>query len=149
MNSTNQPNPNDAVLGGVEGVKKRATTGSWRLLYAHDSEGKRTAGDINVLIEAIRHGHRVRMLIEATDNNYEYATDAEHLWIRNGVVFAQNNSEVSVFFLGDRLFIRDDSYYRMIVVSTKGDLEAIRWNVGEHKERGHSYHKVAMKWFAD
>ncbi|NEQ79416.1 MAG: hypothetical protein F6K26_03895 [Moorea sp. SIO2I5] len=117
----------------------------WSLAYAHDKTGQKIAGDINSLIEAIEAGHSVRVLMEG--NDLQYVTDAENLWIKNGIVYAQNTSHVSVTFQGDVLKFKDDSYWWMVIVSTKGDRDMIRWNVGEHKSRGHTQDKVAIKWF--
>lgn len=154
-NNPNQPRPYDAVLGGQaappgtsavqgeqEGIKQR-----WTLAYAHDALGNRTAGDINVLINAIRSGHKVRMLMESGD--VEYVTEAEKIWIKNGVVSAQNCSQVSALFIGNKAKFQDDSYYWMIIVNTQGERDMIRWDVGAHTARGRNQDTVAMKWFVD
>lgn len=119
----------------------------WSLAYAHDQNGNPTFGDINTLINAVQNGHRVRVLIDRSDS--QYAFDAESLWIRNGIVYAQNTSSVSVTFEGDVLKFQDDSYHYMFIASTKGDHDAIRWSVGEHTPRGHNLAKEKMKWFID
>ena len=122
------------------------STGSeWKLAYAHDKDGTPTAGDIEVLIDAIKNGQAVRMVFENQDGYY--SMEAEALWVKNGVVYAQNNSQVSVAFQGKALRFQDDSYYWMIVVSTLGDLDQIRWSVGQHVSRGHTNDKTAVKWF--
>jgi hypothetical protein len=117
----------------------------WSLAYAHDQDGNTTVGDINTLIDAVQNGYRVRVLMIDGDN--QYITDAEGVHIKNSIVYAQNSSHVSIIFEGDVLKFQDDSYYWMVVVSTRGDRDMIRWNVGEHIPRGHSQDKVAMKWF--
>ena len=154
-NDSNQPRPYDAVLGGhstlfvTSGVESENTGAKpgWTLVYAHDAYGKRTDGDINLLINAIRSGHKVRMLMESGD--VEYVTDAESLWIKNGVVSAQNCSQVSAQFVGNKVMFQDDSYYWMIIVNTEGDRDMIRWDVGAHTARGRNQDKVAMKWLVD
>jgi uncharacterized protein YmfQ (DUF2313 family) len=121
-------------------------TGSeWKLAYAHDKDGNRTAGDIETLIDAVKNGQAVRIV--TGDQGEYYSTEAENISVKNGVVHAQNNSHVSVEYQGDVLRFQDDSYYWMIVVSTLGDRDMIRWNVGEHVPRGHTADKVAVKWF--
>lgn len=148
MSNVYQPSY-DAFVSEIDAVEPKTTGTSWQLLYAHDCGGEPTAGDLNLLIEAIRNGHRVRMLIEFKHKNQEYITEAENIWIKNNTVFAQNTSLVSVSFHRDKLSFHEDSYHCMMVVSTKGDLDTIRWSVGEHKKRGHTQDKVAVKWFVD
>jgi len=126
---------------------------TWTLAYAHDSNGNRTSGDIEVLIRAIRKGSKVRVLIETPATNpagpYDYITEAQILHVRNGVVFATNTLDVSTTFVGDALRFQEDSFYYMIIASTTGELEQIRWDVGVHTLRGHNQDHVAMKWFVD
>ncbi len=119
----------------------------WSLAYAHDQNGNPTFKDINTLINAVQNGHCIRVLIDRSD--LQYAFDAESLWIRNDIVYAQNTSSVSVTFEGDVLKFQDDSYHYMFIASTKGDHDAIRWSLGEHTPRGHNLEKVRMKWFID
>ncbi len=149
--------PVDDALLAVNGtVKATAFVGDgsmltgiskWLLAYAHDQNGSPTFGNINTLINAVQDGHRVRVLIDGSDSQYVF--EAESLWIRNGIVYAQNTSSVSVTFEGDVLKFQDDSYHYMFIASTKGDHDAIRWSVGEHTPRGHTLEKEKMKWFID
>jgi hypothetical protein len=81
-----------------------------------------------------------------TDGTY-FSADAEFLWIKNNIVYAQNNNSVSVEFKEDDLIFQDDSYYWMFIVNTKGERDMIRWSVGEHELKGHNQDKVAVKWF--
>ncbi|WP_424097823.1 hypothetical protein [Moorena producens] len=120
----------------------------WSLAYAHDANGNRTAGNINDLITAVKNGSQVRVLMDSGD--VQYITYAENIWVKkNGIVYVQNTSHVSATSDGDVVKFQDDSYWWMIIVSTKGDRDMIRWNVGEHTPRGHNNDKVAMKWFVD
>ncbi len=122
------------------------STGSeWTLAYAHDKDGNRTAGDIEVLIDAVKNGQAVRIVTE--EQGEYYSTEAENISVKDGVVYAQNNSHVSVEYQGNVLRFQDDAYYWMIVVSTLGDRDMIRWSVGEHVPRGHTSDKVAARWF--
>ncbi|NEP37003.1 hypothetical protein [Moorena sp. SIO3B2] len=119
----------------------------WSLAYAHDANGNRTAGNINNLINAVENGSQVRVLMDSGDQkNLMYA---EHIVLKNGIVYVQNLSGASLVFDGDVLKFLDDTYRLMMVVSTKGDRDMIRWSVGEHTPRGHNNDKVAMKWFID
>ncbi|NEP35887.1 hypothetical protein [Moorena sp. SIO3B2] len=120
----------------------------WSLAYAHDANGNRTAGNINDLINAVQNGYQVRVLMDSGD--VQYITYAENIWVKkNGIVYVQNTSHVSATSDGDVVKFQDDSYWWMIIVSTKGDRDMIRWNVGEHTPRGHNNDTIAMKWFVD
>lgn len=119
----------------------------WKLAYGHDKDGNRTAGNINTLIKAIENGQSVR-IVQGSGDSF-YATDAQCLWVRNKIVYAQNISHVSVIFEGDVLLFQDDSYYWMLVWSTMGDRDEIRWNIGEHACRGHTHAKVPLNWFVE
>ncbi|WP_424097819.1 hypothetical protein [Moorena producens] len=121
----------------------------WSLAYAHDANGNRTAGNINDLITAVQNGSQVRVLM---DSGVQQAiTYAEYILVKNGIVYVQNTSIVSARFDGDVFKFMDDSFWWMIIVSTKADRDIIRWKVGEHTkaDRGHTQDKVAMKWFVD
>jgi hypothetical protein len=117
----------------------------WTLAYAHDAQGVRTDGDLEALISAVTNGRMVRIVI--SDPQEQYSTDAGNLWVRNGIVYAQNASSISVEYRDDLLLFQDDSYYWMIIVSTRGDRDMIRWSVGAHVPRGHTRDQVAVKWF--
>lgn len=118
---------------------------SWELAYSHDANGNRLAGDKNLLIDSVRNGQPVRVLLNY--NEHEYATEAQCLWVKNGNVYAQNTSHVSVDFQGAVLKIQNDSYWWFIVVDTNGHIDMSRWSVGAHTSRGHDNERVAMKWF--
>jgi len=121
-----------------------ATTG-WTLAYANDENGVRTEGDIEALITAVKNGQEVRIVI--ADPEGYYSTEAENLSVRHGIVYAQNTSHVSVEYQGESLRFQEDSYYWMIIVSTRGERDMIRWSVGAHEPRGHTQDKVAVRWF--
>ena len=119
---------------------------SWELIYAHDSQGNKVSGDKNLLIESVRNGQSVRIVME-DEGGTLYATDATGLHVKNNNVYAQNNSHVSLEFQGDILKIQKDSYWWMIAVDTNGNRDMARWNVGEHKSRGHTSDRTAIRWF--
>lgn len=122
-----------------------AETTAWTLAYANDENGVRTEGDIEALITAVQNGQEVRIVIP--DPAGYYSTEAENLSVHHGIVYAQNNSHVSVEYQGDSLRFQDDSYYWMIIVSTHGERDTIRWSVGAHEPRGRTQDKVAVRWF--
>jgi hypothetical protein len=122
-----------------------------KLLYSHDKNGIKISGEIESLIKAIHDGSSSRILLD-DENGVQLATNAETLWIRKGIVYAQNSSHISVQFdKKDILKFKDDSYHWFIIVSSIGDRDMIRWKVGEHTlaATGHTHDKVAIKWFVD
>lgn len=125
-----------------------SSTSRWQLAYAHDENGEKIAGEISTLIDTVRQGARVRLLINFPEQ-YEYLTEAQNLWIKNGIIYAQNTTQVSVEFKGEMLAFQEDACYSMIVASTQGDLDVTRLLVGKHKQRGHTCHKVAISWFVN
>lgn len=128
------------VLFLVAGAPSLAS--AWTLVYAHDGEGKPTYGNIDVLIDAVRNGKDVRVVL-----NDSYATSAQNLWIANGKVYMQNTTHVSVKFVGDVLQFQDNAYHWFIIVDTDGNRHMSRWSVGEHTDRGDSFDRVGVKWF--
>ena len=118
---------------------------TWRVVYAHDENGRATAGDINALIGAVENGQPVRMIM-TLEGHEPHIAEAEHLWIRGGGVYAQNTSLVSLSITEGVSRFQDDSFHWRILVNTRGDRDMIRWNVGEHVLRGHTSDKVSISW---
>lgn len=125
---------------------------SWTKVFAHDENGTVVFGDVNVLINAIRQGQEVRMLLKVDDfPRQDYVTSAENLWIRGNVVYAQNVTQVSVTSTtpeSDIVFQKDATYW-MIIVNTKGGIEMMRWLVGEHTLKDHTQSKAGITWFVN
>jgi len=129
---------------------------SWTLVYQNDSRGNRTAGDIGSLIQAVRSGSTVKVVLESdavfpplVGGPYVYAFQAHTVHVRNNIVFATCTLDVSTVFDGDQLKFQDDSFYYMLIAATNGVLDQVRWNVGEHVPRGHDQDTWDMKWFVD
>jgi hypothetical protein len=119
-----------------------STALAWTLAYAHDRDGAPTSGDLGVLINGVRNGKEVRVLI-----NDSYATSAQNLWAANGKVYMQNTTHVSTEFVGDVLTFQDDAYHWFIIVDTDGNRSMSRWFVGEHTAVGANLDRVSIKWF--
>jgi hypothetical protein len=132
-------------------LKERRHFMAYTLAYAHDANGNRTAGDINFLIDSLLNGSQVRILLEVPEGMgwgpYEYICEGHTLHIKSGVVYATNTLDLGTTFEEGELRFLDDSYHYLIIVSTKGELEQVRWNIGEHTSRGHTQEQLAMKWF--
>ena len=135
---------------------------SWELAYAHDSAGRPVDGSREWLIDAIEHGAEVRLFIDYGDVPGCYK-DAQAIWIKGGHVYAQNTITVSCAFTPDYawgvgasvdpsfeatgLRFLDDAYHYFEIVSTTGDADEARWNIGEHTLRGRNQKRYAMTWF--
>ena len=150
-------------MHGMRHEAKSKTTMEWTLAYSHDRNGRPLAGDLAVLIDAIQHGAEVRYYIDYAEDGPGCYKEAQALWIRNGQVYAQNTSSVSAcwdspYHAGDtatvspdyeKLGLRflDDAYFYFQIVSTLGDTDMSRWNVGEHKLRRRDQKNYAIQWF--
>lgn len=117
----------------------------WKLVYYNSRNGEVINGNISSLIKAVKRGKEIRIVIES--DSIVFAADAEYLWVKNKIVYAQNNGSVSVKFKGDDLVFQKNSYYWMFIVNTNGERQMIRWLVGEHSSRGNNQDRVAVKWF--
>ena len=65
---------------------------SWEKVYQNDENGKPLFGDKVALIEAIRSGKDVKIMVK--NGNFEYYTPAENIWIKNGTVTIVSNEEL-------------------------------------------------------
>ena len=115
----------------------------WKEVFTHDSKGASLSGSRQALTSALMAGHRVRFQIP--EWNY-YTAEADNLSLRNSHVTAQALKHVSRKGLTG---FQDDAYWYWLMVSTTGTVRATRYNVGEHKHRGDSTYKLAVKWFVD
>jgi hypothetical protein len=121
---------------------------SWTLAYAHDQNGAQSAGSLDTLILAIRNGLEVRIMIEFDRvPGQEYYTQVENIHIREKTVYAQCVSHISVIFKDELMVFNDDTFHWFINVDTQGNIDMIRWLVGEHTPRGHTQERVSVKWF--
>lgn len=134
----------------------------WQLAYHHDAQGKRIAGSLADLIDAVEHGAEVRYYIDYAPAPGCYK-EAQAIWIKGGHVYVQNTVSVSAAFSDqyawgsassvdpsyekDGLRFLDDAYHYYEIASTTGDADETRWNIGEHKLRKRNQCKYAMKWF--
>ncbi len=118
---------------------------SWNLVYYNTDDGKCLQGNLSNLIDAVRTGKPIRVVMEQGD--VTSVANADYLWVKNNIVYAQNNGQVSCHFEGDRMAFQDDSYYWMFIVSTIGDRQAIRWSVGDHNSLGKNNDRISIKWY--
>ena len=128
---------------------------SWTLVYGNDAGGIATFGSVETLINAVRSGSSVKVVLRSRrahpplEGEYLYSLLAHTVRVRNGVVHATNTLDVSSQYRGNELLFQDDSYYYMLIASTTGTLDQVRWNVGEHVSRNHDQGRWDMHWFVD
>ena len=115
----------------------------WKEVFTHDGKGTLLSGSRLALTSALMSGHRVRFQIPQWGY---YTAEADNLSLRNGHVTAQALKHVSKKGLTG---FQDDAYWYWLMVSTTGTVRATRYNVGEHKHRADSTHKLVVKWFVD
>lgn len=122
---------------------------AWRMVYEHDANGSPVFGNLNDLTSAVEKGADVRVM--TADSNVKVAFTAEFVWIINGVVYAQNNQNISVNIQvpagGTQVMFSDDSYHSFVMVNTNGYRDETRWLVGDHIAKGHTQDRVGVKWF--
>jgi hypothetical protein len=134
----------------------------WEFAYAHDAQGAPLDGSREVLIEAIERGAEVRIYVDYSPVPGCYKS-AEAIWVADGHVYVQNNASVGAAFSPDYtwgsssdvdpsfapggLRFLDDAYHYFEILSTSGQADEARWNVGEHRLRGRNQARYPMRWF--
>ncbi|MBN1186063.1 MAG: hypothetical protein JXB49_27525 [Bacteroidales bacterium] len=126
---------------------KMMENSSWQLVYENNNEGEVINGSVADLIEAIKKGKELRVVTYNDEKQTGYATIAENIWIKNGIVYMQNTTQISVQYNGDDLNFQDNAFHWYIIINTNGIRNMSRWYVGEHTPRGNDSDRVAAKWF--
>jgi hypothetical protein len=126
-------------------IHKHEINSHWKLIYYNSDRGDSLKGNISDLINAVKNGKQVRIVMEK--DSVIFAAAAEYLWVNNNMVYAQNNGQVSAHFAGEELVFQDNSYYWMFIVNTNGERNMIRWAVGEHEMKGQNTDRVFIKWY--
>jgi hypothetical protein len=111
----------------------------WRLTFRHSKHGELIEGDKDHLIEAIRNGHRVRVVYN------DFAFEPNVLSIANGDVYALSMDSVSKASF--------DKFEKNLAwiwrsVSTNGNLQAMKTPVGGSSNTFEN-EKVSVAWFVD
>lgn len=112
----------------------------WTLAYSHNSSGHETDGSLDLLVGAVLAGRKVRVKMGS------YIVEPENLYIRNGHVSAQLLGHLSKNTIFD---FQTDVYWYWQIVSTTGDVETVRYNIGSTQNRGNSADKQAISWFIE
>lgn len=135
---------------------------TWELAYAHDAAGAPLAGSRASLVAAIEGGAEVRVFVDYAPLPGCYK-DAQALWVKGGHVYTQNTASIGCAFTPEYewgsgsvaspefteggLRFLDDAYHYFEILSTTGDADESRWNVGEHHLRARNQARYPMRWF--
>lgn len=132
-------------------LPRRPDTASWRLAYAHDAAGNRVDGNLQTLIHAVLAGRQVRMVIErhniAADQDHSFATEAQSLWVKDGVVFGQATQMRESTFKDGHLVLSDHPGQFLFNYSTTGYRDIMLLNAPGGAPPLHISDRVAVKWF--
>ncbi|XP_052672813.1 uncharacterized protein LOC128155241 [Crassostrea angulata] len=112
----------------------------WTLAYSHNRSGHETDGSLDLLVGAVLAGRKVRVKMGS------YIVEPENLYIRNGHVSAQLLGHLSKNTIFD---FQTDVYWYWQIVSTTGDVETVRYDIGSTQNRGNSADKQAISWFIE
>lgn len=135
---------------------------AWEFVYAHDAAGRPTDGSRADLIAAIEGGAEVRIFVDYAPVPGCYK-EAQAIWVKDGHAFVQNTASIGAAFTPEYawgsgsgvapdfpeggLRFLDDAYHYFEILSTTGDADESRWNVGEHRLRARNQAKYPMRWF--
>jgi len=77
----------------------------WKLIYSHDTNGTRTAGDKDKLMKLVHEGQPVRIMFDVEEGRVT-SLNCESVFIRNGEVYAQTSFIYSDWSDPDRELMR-------------------------------------------
>jgi hypothetical protein len=126
-----------------------STSMAWSLAYAHDENGNGNYGNIQTLIDAVTNGHQVRFSIIYPGLTVDALMNAQQLWVKDNVVYGQSPSIVGASFIGNNLAFNAPFYNAIFIMSTTGNVNITRWNIGEHVSAGDTSTKLGLKWYVD
>ena len=112
----------------------------WTQVYSHDTFGRGIYGSLDLLVESVLAGKRVRVKINS------YITEADNLYVRNGQVSAQLLGQYSKNAAYE---FPTDVYWVWQIASTTGDVETVRYNIGSTVNKMTSNDKESITWFVE
>ncbi|XP_069105654.1 uncharacterized protein [Argopecten irradians] len=134
------------------GDTKSTTASSWfvdtrkrRLLLITDSIGSAIEGSKSDLLDAVRAGSRLQCIVKLSP------TEILSVTVDNIQVNTDGNIAAQFF----RLMEFDDNdprfipFWRILILTTNGEMKETRWTHGEHEHRGDSVSYVDIEWFVD
>lgn len=120
----------------------------WKLVYAHNAQGKTTLGNKKHLVHAVRNGFPVRVgwgvVFRSKTSGIEHVTDAKFLSIYKGEVFGQVEPIIRQRPFRDQAGIKLDSVQLRTwraIFGTTGEMRT----AGKGSKGGYS--RRAMYWY--
>ncbi|XP_069105827.1 uncharacterized protein [Argopecten irradians] len=120
-------------------------TRNWGLVLTTDSSGSAIEGTKSYLLDAVRAGSRLRCIVKLSP------TEILSVTVDNIQVNTDGNIAAQFF----RLMEFDDNdpsfipFWRILILTTNGEMKETRWTLGEHEHRGDSVSYVDIEWFVD
>lgn len=114
----------------------------WTQIYSHDTFGRGIPVSLNMLVESVLAGKRVRVKINL------YITDADNLYVRNGHVSALLLGQFSKTSACTCNFSTNVNWIWQIA-STTGDVETVRYHIESTINRLSSNDKESITWFVE
>ncbi|XP_033753113.1 uncharacterized protein LOC117336610 [Pecten maximus] len=120
-------------------------TRQWRLVLGTGTSGSAIEGSKLDLAKAVRAGSRLRCIVKLS------ATERLIVTADNIEVSTDGNVAAQVF----RLMEFDDNdtnfipFWRILILTTNGEMKETRWTIGEHQHRGDNVANHPMDWYVD
>ncbi len=112
---------------------------SWIAVYENDAGGQQISGFLNDLIDDVRAGASVRVLL----HNTIYQADFAHIVQENTVAVQLLQSVARATWNT----FKKDGEWEWTLVSTNGFEHQVRYDIGASTFKGGQYTKAAVKWF--
>lgn len=112
----------------------------WTHIYSHNTLGHGISGSLELLIESVLTGKRVRVKIDS------YVTEADNLNIGNGHVSVQLLGQYSKNATYD---FPPNVYCVWQIASTTGDVKTVKYDFGSTINRLNSTDKDPISWFVE
>lgn len=118
--------------------KGSACNSSWVLVFENDVKGQQVSGSLQQLINDVRQGASVRVLL------WNSAMEADYIHIHHNQVSVQLLQAVNRV---NWQSFQTDSQWVWTMVTTNADTQQVRYNVGSSAFKGETLVKAAVKWF--
>ncbi|XP_060085088.1 uncharacterized protein LOC132564452, partial [Ylistrum balloti] len=120
-------------------------TRTWSLVLGTDSSGTAIHGSKLDLTEAVRSGSRLRCIVKQSPTESLIIT-ADNIQVNTDGNIAAQFFRLVKFDDNDNSFI---PFWRILILTTNGEMKETRWTIGKHEHRGSHVDYVAIDWFVD
>ena len=112
---------------------------SWIAVYENDARGQKISGSLEDLINDVRAGASVRVLLDNTIYQADFAHIAQQKSVSVQLLQSVARTAWNTF--------KKDGEWEWKLVSTSGYKHQVRYDIGASTFRGEQRNKVAVKWF--